>query len=217
MSITINARGTSVSHFTIGKGGVTTYQGTTDPSDTFTIKDGDYWLNSSDNSLNVWGDSQWNAPQLADLHFVDSSIVAPDDTDLTLQTNGINTKIVFAGDVGPGIITASASQNLYIDPSLGGGANLVLVADQWPSADGAAGQVLTTNGSGILSFQTPTKIGTASPATTATTGFAYIPVTTGTPTGTPTAITGFVPMVADSGGNKLWIFINGSWKSANLS
>lgn len=156
MSITLNAKGTSVPFFTIGKSGTTLYQGSTDPSGTYTIKDGDYWLNGSDNSLNVWGTSQWNAPQLADLHFVDSSIVAPDDTDLTLQTNGVNTKIVFAGDVGPGIITASASQDLYIDPTLGGGGNLILIDNQWPAADGTNGQVLTTNGSGILSFHTPT-------------------------------------------------------------
>ena len=306
MSVTINAKGTSVPYFTVGKNGTTIYQGGTDPSLVYTIKNGDYWLDSADNSIKVWGSSAWNAPKIADLHFIASTIVAPTGTDITLSvdpsksvvvdagtsgpalitatnsqdlhinpaygggqylvlcadrwpaadgtaagqtlvtdgagtlnwsslmlngttisapatddiilsTSGVNTKIQFAGDVGPGIITASASQDLYIDPTLGGGGNLILIANQWPTADGSANQVLTTNGSGVLSFTTINRVGSPSPATTATTGFAYIPVTTGTPTGTPTAISGYAPMVADSGGDKLWVYIGGAWKSATLS
>jgi hypothetical protein len=83
---------------------------------------------------------------------------------------------------------------------------------------GTSGQAVVSAGSGAApAWGYPTAIGSAAPATNATTGFGYIPVTTGTPTGVPTAVTGFVPIVADSGGNKLWVYINGSWKSANLS
>lgn len=152
MSIVINAKGTSVPYFGIGKNGTTLYQGAVDPSETFSVKDGDYWLDSSDLSLQVWSTDTWVAPKIADLHFSNSSIIAPDDTDLILQTNGVNTKVEFAGDTGPGIITASAAQDLFIDPTLGGGGNLILIANQWPTADGTEGQVLATDGNGVLAF-----------------------------------------------------------------
>ena len=61
--------------------------------------------------------------------------------------------------------------------------------------------------------QAPGKlIGQSAPTTTATTGFPYIPVMSGPPTGTPTAVTGFCPIVLDSTNNKLWVYINGAWK-----
>lgn len=55
-------------------------------------------------------------------------------------------------------------------------------------------------------------IGQTAPATTATDGFPYIPVCAGTPTGVPTAKAGFVPMVFDSSGVKVWFYTGGSWK-----
>jgi hypothetical protein len=83
---------------------------------------------------------------------------------------------------------------------------------------GTSGQVLTSAGSSTSpTWETPSSLGSPSPATTATTGFGYIPVTTGTPTGVPVAITGYVPMVADSGGDKLWVYIGGTWKYATLT
>lgn len=52
-------------------------------------------------------------------------------------------------------------------------------------------------------------------ATTATDGFLYIPTCAGTPTGTPTSITGKVPMVADTTNNKLYIYVGGAWTAMN--
>lgn len=52
-------------------------------------------------------------------------------------------------------------------------------------------------------------------ATNATDGFLYIPSCAGTPTGTPTAITGKVPMVADTTNNKLYIYVGGAWTAMN--
>jgi hypothetical protein len=49
-------------------------------------------------------------------------------------------------------------------------------------------------------------------ATNSTSGFPYIPTCAGTPTGTPTAITGVVPMIFDTTGVKLWIYTGGAWK-----
>ena len=49
-------------------------------------------------------------------------------------------------------------------------------------------------------------------AKNSTSGFPYIPTCAGTPTGTPTAITGVVPMIFDTTGVKLWIYTGGAWK-----
>ncbi len=217
MSITLNAKGTTVPSFTIGKGGVTIYQGTADPSISYTIKDGDYWLDSSINALKVWLTSVWTAPRLADLHFVNNSIVAPTAQDLVLSVDVNHAVSIDAGNSGPALISTSNSQDLHINPAVKGGQYLVLNANRFPAADGTANQVLTTDGTGILSFVTPDRLGSPAPATNATTGFAYIPVTTGTPTGTPTAITGYAPMLADSGGDNLWVYIGGSWKFVALT
>lgn len=219
MSVTINAKGTSVPFFTIGKSGITIYQGTADPSLSYTINGGDYWLNKTNNSLNVWSiaNTAWAAPQLADINFVANSIVAPTGQDLILTVDANKFVDINAGNTGPALITADSGQDLHINPAVGGGQYLVLCATRWPASDGTAGQVLTTNGSGVSSFVTQSTIGLPAPATTATTGFVYIPVTTGTPTGTPDTVSGYAPMIADSGGDKLWIYINGAWKSATLT
>lgn len=54
-------------------------------------------------------------------------------------------------------------------------------------------------------------------ATTATTGFLYVPSCAGPPTGTPVTQTGLVPLVLDSTDNQLWAFLAGSWKAITLS
>lgn len=58
-------------------------------------------------------------------------------------------------------------------------------------------------------------VGVGSLATNATAGFIYIPSCAGTPTGTPTTIAGFAPMVVDSSNNKLYVYVGGSWVAMN--
>lgn len=48
--------------------------------------------------------------------------------------------------------------DLVLDPGGGGGDNVVIDALTWPSSDGTSGQVLTTDGAGILSFTNPSSI-----------------------------------------------------------
>ena len=51
-------------------------------------------------------------------------------------------------------------------------------------------------------------------ATTATNGFLYVPTCAGTPTGTPTAITGMAPIVVDTTNNKMYFYSGGQWRDA---
>ena len=171
--VTLNAKGTSVTSFMIGKGGPVLHQ--------------------------------------------DSSLDAPAATDFVINVDENQYVVVDAGTAGPSLITTSDNLDLHINPATGGGQYLVLCANRWPATDGTANQTLVTSGTGVLSFTTLNRIGSPAPATDATTGFAYNPVTTGTPTATPEAITGYVPMLADSGGTRLWIYIGGAWKYATLT
>lgn len=171
--VTLNAKGTSVSSFKIGKNGTVLHE--------------------------------------------DGSVNTPAASDFVINIDEDQFVIIDAGVTGPALITSSDDLDLHINPATGGGQYLVLCANRWPATDGTANQTLVTDGNGVLSFTTLNRIGFPAPATTATTGFAYIPVTTGTPTGTPTTVTGYVPMLADSGGTKLWVYIGGAWKYATLT
>ena len=56
--------------------------------------------------------------------------------------------------------------------------------------------------------------GSVALATTATNGFVYVPTCAGTPTGTPTTITGMAPVVVDTTNNKLYFYSGGAWRDA---
>lgn len=69
---------------------------------------------------------------------------------------------------------------------------------------------LETTGSVVLGNK-------AALATSATDGFAYIPTSAGTPTGTPTSITGKSPIEVDTTNNKLYFYSGGAWQDATAS
>jgi hypothetical protein len=56
--------------------------------------------------------------------------------------------------------------------------------------------------------------GSSALATNATNGFLYVPTCAGTPTGTPTAITGMAPIVVNTTNNKLYFYSGGAWRDA---
>jgi hypothetical protein len=56
--------------------------------------------------------------------------------------------------------------------------------------------------------------GSVALATTATDGFLYVPTCAGTPTGTPTGITGMAPIVVNTTNNKLYFYSGGAWRDA---
>jgi hypothetical protein len=60
MAVTINARGTSVPYFKIGKSGTTFYQGDADPSNTYTINTNDIWFDTSNNTIKFRVSNAWS-------------------------------------------------------------------------------------------------------------------------------------------------------------
>jgi len=151
MSVTINAKGTSVPYFGIGKNGVVIYQGTVDPTSSHTPRNGDYWIDTTDNSLKVFYSSAWTAPKLDNITFSQSTIQADPTLDLILNAGSGKDVVINSGAAnGPGVITSTDSYNLIIDPTLGGGARLELGPLIWPLADGTANQLMATNGAGYL-------------------------------------------------------------------
>lgn len=51
-------------------------------------------------------------------------------------------------------------------------------------------------------------------ATNATTGFLYVPTCAGTPTGAPTSISGYAPIIVNTTNNKLYFYSGGAWRDA---
>lgn len=90
------------------------------------------------------------------------TITPPAGNDLTIALEEGNVVSIDAGTAGPALITTSDDQDLHINPAVGGGQYLVLVGSRWPVVDGTANQVLTTNGSGVLSWSSPPGTGTVS-------------------------------------------------------
>ncbi|GJE00646.1 right-handed parallel beta-helix repeat-containing protein [Methylobacterium isbiliense] len=70
--------------------------------------------------------------------------------------------------------------------------------------------VSNNDGRGTLMLGTPLL------PTTSTMGFPYMPVILGTPTGTPSFVSGAAPFAVAGSGQRLWVYINGGWKYAPL-
>ena len=127
MSVIINAKGTSVPYFTIGKHGTTVYQGLTNPSQSAPVKDGDIWVNTESTSLMMRRNNAWVVPNLDNIQISGSTI------------------------------TSLSSELLLVPPA---GGQIKINGLSWPSSSGSEGQVLTTNGNGLLSWQTLSGTGT---------------------------------------------------------
>ena len=60
MAVTINARGTSVPYFKIGKSGTTLYQGDADPSSTYSVNTNDIWFDTSNGTVKFRVSNSWS-------------------------------------------------------------------------------------------------------------------------------------------------------------
>jgi len=148
---------------------------------------------------------------IEDVFFSEGTDLAADDTagiDLTFHAQ--------AGGTDGG--TASQGQNGGTTTINGGdGSNAVTT-----NADGGdgghimllAGTKGDKNGSGNDGETGSVVAAVEVLATGATDGFLYVPSCAGTPTGTPTAQTGGIPIVVDSTNHKLYFYSGGSWRDA---
>lgn len=109
----------------------------------------------------------------------------------------------------------TAGANLTITGSQGtgtgaGGSIIFQVAPAGSSgtAQNALSTALTISSAGNVF------IGNAAIATNATDGFLYVPSCAGAPSGTPTTVTGRIPIVVDSTNNKLYFYSGGAWRDA---
>jgi hypothetical protein len=71
----------------------------------------------------------------------------------------------------------------------------------------------------IAGFVTGNAIGNGLLATTAITGFVYLPTCAGAPTGVPVAKAGFVASVYDTTNHKLWVYdtSTNTWRGVVLT
>ena len=60
MAVTINAKGTSVPYFKIGKSGTTFYQGDADPSSTYSVNTNDIWFDTSNGTVKFRVSNAWS-------------------------------------------------------------------------------------------------------------------------------------------------------------
>ena len=113
MAVTLNARGTTVPSFKIGKGGVTIYQGDNDPSNTYSINTGDLWIDRTNEKIkfrDANGDWHVQLDSIDDLTDVDISSNAPTNGQ-TLVWDNSNSKFIPA-DFSDSDLTSVASNIL---------------------------------------------------------------------------------------------------------
>lgn len=103
---------------------------------------------------------------------------------------------------GKGLISIVASE---LWSATANGCDVVLSATKATTTTRADVATFKGNGSSLLGIQ-------AALVTNATDGFTYIPTCAGTPTGTPTAFTGLIPMVYDTTNHQFWFYDGGGWK-----
>lgn len=126
MAVTLNAKGTSVPYFTIGKNGTTLYQGSSDPTGSYTVQNGDLWIDTATNALKVRDTGSWTPPSLGPLSFPNST-----------------------GSSGE-ILTSDGAGNLYFSTTGVGSVTTVSVV----STNGFAGSVATASSTPAITLST---------------------------------------------------------------
>jgi len=151
VSVTTNAKGTSYKSFTIGKKGVTIFQGPTDPSLTESVKDKDVWINTSDGSIKVYNSASWLNPAFDDITISGNTISSTGDLNINASSGNIN----IGG--APVITTSSTSDDIGE-----GSTNLFFTNSRARSAISVAssgiGSLSYNSSTGVITYTGPTSI-----------------------------------------------------------
>jgi hypothetical protein len=109
----------------------------------------------------------------------------------------------------------TAGANLNVRAGLGTGTNVSGDVNVQVSFAGSSGVTPGTPVTTVKAYNTGSvHAGRGTVATNATEGFLYIPTCAGTPTGAPTARSGYAPMVIDTTNHKLYFYSGGAWRDA---
>lgn len=172
---------------------------------------------------------------------VDARIWLDTGTDYSLWRNSANSSIGFQIFAGTSTMNHRWEQSVYSlnDPNgfivfgLTGttGTGTIQGADNNAFNDAVSLTVRAGNGAGAraggdLSCLPGTSgssdpgavlLGLASRAAATNGGFPYMPTIAGTPSGTPTSKTGYVPFAFEVSTNKLWVYNGTAWRSVTLT
>jgi len=137
MAVTLNAKGTSVPYFKIGRKGTTIFQGTTDPNPTYSVSQGDIWIDTTSNEIKIrTASSTWasaaggSVSALTDLTDIDLSTPATDGQ--ILVWDNANSVFVAADEYGDtDVKTLLSSLDSSIIPSADVTYDLGSPTNQW--------------------------------------------------------------------------------------
>ena len=152
MAVVYNAKGTSIPYFTIGKKGTTIYQGNTDPSSSYTISDGDLWVDTSTKSIKVRNSSSWDVPKMGNFTIAGNTISSTELLELVSASASAATGTNDA-DPGSDVVISAGDGGGSVDGIAGDGGNLVFNIGDHGSAsgtgsDGTEGDFVVKTGDG---------------------------------------------------------------------
>ena len=112
MAVTINAKGTSVPYFKIGKSGTTFYQGDADPSSTYSVNTNDIWFDTSNNTIKFRVSNAWSGITTASDLTVTGDILPSADVTYDLGSPSKMWKDIY---VGPGSLYVNGKKVIEDD------------------------------------------------------------------------------------------------------
>ncbi len=112
MAVTINARGTSVPYFKIGKSGTTFYQGDADPSNSYTINTNDIWFDTTNGTIKFRTSNSWSGITTASDLTVTGDILPSADVTYDLGSPSKMWKDIY---VGPGSLYVNGKKVIEDD------------------------------------------------------------------------------------------------------
>lgn len=142
-----------------------------------------------------------------------SIFVARGQTVDVVWDNGYLVTLVVPADVAPPATTVTAEKIRAIAAEAAAQAAAVAISEAFTTGLLASANEWTSQ----QLFDAGVVLSKVALATTATTGFVYVPVCAGAPTGVPVAKTGTVPIVLDTTDLKLYAYLGGAWKSVTLA